>query len=459
MLAQAIRRYGWQFICLLLFPFSLNAGLFDAKTFTLKNGLKVYVIENHRSPLVTQIVCYKVGGADDPLGKSGLAHYLEHMMFKGPKESSSYSIMSFVSNVGGTMNAQTGVDTTKYYETVGKKHLETIMKMEADRMKNLVVLPDQAIPELKVITEERKMRVDNDPMGQFYLDLAAAFYRHHPYKNPLIGWEHEILGYTPEDVKREHMKWYAPNNAILVLSGDITLAEAKKLAEKYYGSIPPKKLPERKRVVEPPLTDKIIVVSRNKNVDQPYVAFMYRAPNYRPDTERQAFALSVLQQMLGGSMTSYLYHKLVEELKVASSVSVDYTEGTLDPSAFMIFAQVSPNSTVEQLDIALHNAIQKLIINGVTSEQVEKTKKQVRAQLFYIRDSLMSGGTQLAQSLGVGIPLEVLESLPDRINMVTAEDVNQAIKSVLDTPHYVIGKLVPESNKPHQPNKPVQKEQ
>lgn len=448
MRSSGIRLYRGLLICLLLFPLSLHAGLFDAKTFTLKNGLKVYVIENHRSPLVTQVVAYKIGGADDPLGKSGLAHYLEHMMFKGPEGSSSYTMMPFVSNVGGTSNAQTGSDTTMYMETVGKKHLEEIMKKEADRMKNLDVLPDQAIPELKVITEERKMRIDNDPMGQFYVDLAAAFYRHHPYKNPVIGWEQEILGYTPEDVKGEHMKWYAPNNALLVLSGDITLDEAQKLAEKYYGPIPAKNFPERKRVVEPPLTAQIRVESRNKNVDQPYVAFMYKAPNYRPHTERKVFALDVLQQMLGGSMTSYLYHRLVEDQKVASSVLVDYNDDSLDPGAFIIFAQVSPTATVQQLESALQVAIQQLIQKGVTSEQVEKTKKQLRAQMVYVRDSLMSGATNLADSLAVGIPLEVLETLPDRISLVTADDVNQVIKSVLDTPYYVIGHLVPDSPKP-----------
>jgi zinc protease len=458
MFAYAIRICQGLLFSLLLYPLSTNAGLFDAKTFTLKNGLRVYVIENHRTNLVTQVVCYNVGTADDPLGKSGLAHYLEHMMFKGPKGSSSATMMQFVANVGGTFNAETGQDTTKYFETVSKKHLETVMKMEADRMKNLEVLPEQAIPELKVITEERKMRIDNDPMGQFFLDLFAAFFRHHPYKNPTIGWEEEILGYTPEDVKGQHVKWYAPNNAILVLSGDITLAEAKQLAEKYYGPIPSKTIPERKRVVEPPLTVKISVESRNKNVDQPYVALMYRAPTYRLQNERQVFALEVLQQMLGGSLNSILYHKLVEELKLATSVTAQYSDDSIDPSGFIIFAQVSPTATLPQLEKALHETIEKLVQTGVTAEQVEKAKTQIRASMFYIRDSVTSGATSFANYLSVGFPLEVLETIPDRINKVTAEDVNQAIKTVLDTRNYVSGYLIAET-KPEAPaTKAVQKD-
>lgn len=432
-----------------------SAGLFNAKTFTLKNGLTVYVIENHRSPLVSQILCYKIGSADDPLGKSGLAHYLEHMMFKGPEGSASASIMAFVDNIGGAINAMTWLDWTIYYEVVPKEHFEKIMQLESERMKDLKILPDQAIPELKVITEERHMRIGNDPFGQFHIDLDAAFFRHHPYKNPPIGWENEILSYTPEDVKQQYSKWYAPNNALLVISGDITLEEAKKLVEKYYGPIPAKKLPARKRVVEPPFTNKVIVQTQTDKIDLPYVIFMWHAPNHhtRP-TQKTTFALEVLSHALGGSMNSYLYRKLIEDKKVASSVVAYFQDSSLDPHDFRIQAQVSSTATLAQLESSLHEELQTLLKNGLTQAQVEKAKKHLVADLDYLRDSLLSGADHLAQNLSVGVSLDEMENWPDYIKEITVEDVNNAMRLVMDTNSYVIGQLTPSKKSlPDQPHK------
>jgi len=438
---------GILFLVLMLTSvYPATAGLFNAKHFTLKNGLQVYVIENPRSPIVSQLVCYKIGAADDPLGKSGLAHYLEHMMFKGPEGSYSSSIMGFVDNIGGEINAMTWVDWTIYYEIVPQQHLEKVMQMESDRMKELKVLPDQAIPELKVITEERKMAIGNDPHGQFAVDVNAAFYRHHPYKNPTIGWEHEILTYTPDDVRNEHDKWYAPNNAILILSGHITLEQAKKLTEKYYGPIPAKTLPERKRVVEPPLTDKVIVETTSDKIDVPSVVFSFRAPNHHSkDIGQTVYALEVLSHALGGSMNSYLYHKLVEERKVASDVSASYQNGSLDPQNFNIKVTATPNATISQVESALREELQAVIKSGLSDTQVAKAKQHLLAGLDYIRDSLSSGADQLAQYLSVGVPLEDLENWPDHIKKVTPEEVNKAMRLVLDTKHYVIGRLIPDS--------------
>jgi len=277
----------------LLPQFSYGEKLYNAQTFTLTNGLAVYLIENHRTPVVSHMVVYRVGSADDPKGKSGLAHFLEHMMFKGPKGSAPERLMEDVNKIGGEVNASTSFDVTSYYEIVPREHLEHFMKLEASRMQDLPVRLEDVTPEIQVVLEEENMRVGNNPVMQFYRDLYGAYFRHHPYGTMPIGWRHEIKTYTPQDVKAFHRRFYAPDNAFIILSGDLTLKKAKELCEKYYGGIAPAKQPRRQRVVEPALESMVQVTKTSNRVAQPSVVLMMAAPTYDPENPIPADSLDL----------------------------------------------------------------------------------------------------------------------------------------------------------------------
>ena len=255
-----------------------EAAVFNPETFTLDNGMQVVVITNRRAPVVTHHVWYRIGSSDSPPGKSGLPHFHEHLMFKATKDLASGEFSKEVARNGGNENAFTGPDYTGYFQTIAKDRLELVMRMEADRMTNLVLAEDEVLRERDVVLEERSMRVDNNPSARFSEQMNAAQFLHHPYRMPVIGWRHEIEAYTREDSLEFYRTWYAPNNAILLVAGDIDAAELKPLAEKYYGSIPAREIPERVRVQEPPQAAARTVTLRDERVRQPsWLRFLHGA--------------------------------------------------------------------------------------------------------------------------------------------------------------------------------------
>ena len=233
-------------------PQQAEAALFNPETFTLDNGMQVVVVTDRRAPVVSHHVWYKVGSADSPPGKSGLPHFLEHLMFKGTENLAPGEFSEIVARNGGNENAFTGSDYTGYYQTIARDRLELVMEMEADRMTNLVLDDAAVLPERDVVLEERSQRVDNDPGSRLAEQLNAAQYLNHPYRLPVIGWRHEMESYTREDALDFYRTWYAPNNAVLIVAGDIDAEELRPLAERYYGAIPRRDVPERVRVQEPP---------------------------------------------------------------------------------------------------------------------------------------------------------------------------------------------------------------
>tara|TARA_R110002095_G_scaffold215483_1_gene209845 strand:- start:444 stop:1991 length:1548 start_codon:yes stop_codon:yes gene_type:complete len=429
----------------LLFP-QLGHGekLYNAQTFTLTNGLKVYLIENHRVPVVSHMVVYRVGSADDPLGKSGLAHFMEHMMFKGPKGSAPERLMGDVNKIGGSVNASTDFDVTSYYEIVPRAHLEHFMKLEASRMMDLPVRLKDTTPEIQVVLEEENMRMGNNPMMQFYRDLYGAYFRHHPYGTMPIGWRHEIKAYTPQDVKNFHRRFYAPDNAFIILSGDLTLQKAKELVEKYYGGIAPSKQPPRKRVQEPALTSIIQVTKVSDRVAHPSVVMMVPAPTYDPENPTPADALDLAIYGLSNSATGLLYRRLVEDLKVATSFSMGYNPYKVDEAMITIAAQGAPGIPPEALKKVIQEEIKKIIDQGFTSAQLEKFKTQTLSTLDYLKDSLLGGANHLVAPLIKNIPLEQIETWPETTKALKLEDVNGALKAHLAPQYYVFGYLLPE---------------
>ena len=370
-------RRAWPAACalalLLLAPGpegSAGAGVFNPETFTLKNGMVVVVIPNHRVPVVTHMVWYKVGSADEPPGKSGTAHLLEHLMFKGTRKLASGEFSRILARNGGRENAFTSHDYTGYYQSIAVDRLEMVMEMEADRMTNLVFDAKEVEPERQVIFEERRNRTGNNPSALLAEHVNATLYLNHPYRRPIIGWEHEIRGLTIADLKSFYRRWYAPNNAVLIVAGDVTAAELRPLAETYYGKIPARSVPERKRAAEPPSHAPRSVTLRSPRVRQPSVSIAYLAPSYNSEGGEHAYALQILDEILGGGTTSRLYRSLVVEQALAAGAGSSYSSAAYDLSSFNFHASPRPGIELEKVEAALREQIARVRKDGVTEDEV-----------------------------------------------------------------------------------------
>ncbi len=423
------------------------SGLYNAKTFSLPNGLVFYIIPNHRVPVVTQIVVYKVGSADDPLGKSGLAHFLEHMMFKGPKGSTAADLMKKVGKVGGAINAVTSYDMTYYYESVPKGYLDSVMAAEADRMRAITVLDEQLNTEKQVVLDEQNMRIGNNPVSQFYSHLLSVFYRHHPYGTVPIGWRHEINTYNKQDVLDFHKRWYAPNNAFIILSGDINLFEARKLAEKYYADIPLVNDISRNRVSEPKLTYKINIAQRSDQISTPLVALVLNAPAYQKSKPNVSLALSCVCSILTNKANGILRRRLVEDLKIATDVNVYYNPNALDGAFIAILAEASAGVSEHKLADVLKTEIAMIVKNGIDKEIFANVKLQMLSGIDYLQDSLTYGAIPLIEPLVKGIALEDIENEPEYIKKLNISDINNSFKQYFSLHQGVVeGYLLPDKS-------------
>ena len=288
-----------------------QAKVFDPQTFTLANGLQVVVVENHRAPVVTHMVWYRCGAADEKPGKTGIAHFLEHLMFKGTKTMGPGAFSAKVARYGGDENAFTASDYTAYFQSVAVERLADVMRLEADRMANLVLTDKEVLPERDVILEERRQRTDNEPGARLSEMMRASLFLNHPYRMPTIGWENEMRGLTTADALDWYGKWYAPNNAILIIAGDVTVDQVRPLAEKYYGVIAKRDVPVRSRPQEPTQFAPRRVTLESAEVKQGQWSRQYQAPSYRIGPKEDVYALEVLAEILGGNTTSRLYRRLV----------------------------------------------------------------------------------------------------------------------------------------------------
>jgi zinc protease len=424
-------------------PTPAPAKVFSPETFTLENGLQVVVVENHRAPVVTQMVWYKVGAADEPPGKSGIAHFLEHLMFKGTSNVPVGEFSQLVARVGGNENAFTTQDYTAYFQTVAVEHLEMVMRLEADRMANLQLDDEKVLPERDVILEERRQRVDNDPASQLAEAARAVLFLNHPYRIPTIGWEHEMRGLTTEDAIDFYRRWYAPNNAVLVIVGDTTAEQVRPLAEKYYGALPRGDVPARVRLAEPPQVAPRQVQLESPQVDQPSWTRTYVAPSYHSGAEEHAYALEVLAQILGGGPTSRLYRHLVVDQGIATAVGVWYSPDAVDLGTFGVAASPQPGAEVPALAAAIDAELAAVLEDGVTEAELAAAKTLLQADAVKARDSLSNPARTIGATLATGGTLEDVESWPDRIGAVTVEQVNAAARHVLKPASSVTSILLP----------------
>jgi zinc protease len=420
-----------------------QAKVFSPESFTLDNGLQVVIITNRRAPVVTQMLFYKVGGADENPGKSGLAHFLEHLMFRGTKTYGPGQFSAIVARLGGNENAFTTADFTAYHQSVAIEALPRVMELEADRMENLVLDKKTVDTEREVILEERRQRIDNNPHAQLGEMLNAVLYLNHPYRIPVIGWEHEMEGLTAEDAQDFYRHWYAPNNAILVLSGDISAAEARPLVEKYYGPIARRDVPQRHRPSEPQQFAPRRVTLESDAVQQPSWIRIYQAPNYAGPKKDQAYALDVLAEILSGDTTGRLYRHLVVEQTLAAGVWSDFDGNRVDLGSFTFAATPNPGGKLETIEAAIDKEIADLLDKGVTDEEVARAKASLIDGAIKARDSLMGPANTLGQALAVGLAIDDVENWPDRIAAVTKDQIEAAAKAVFDINRSATGLLVP----------------
>lgn len=427
-----------------LVPAAARAALFDPTTYQLANGMQVVVVENHRAPIVSHMVWYRVGAADEPAGKSGIAHFLEHLMFKGTPDVAPGEFSKIVARNGGRDNAFTSSDYTAYYQNIAADRLEMVMRMEADRMRNLTLDDANVTSELKVVQEERSSRTDNNPSALLHERMEAALYLTHPYRRPIIGWPAELAGLTREDALAFYRRWYAPNNAILIVAGDVVPDQVKALADKYYAPLKPEILAPRSRDVEPPQAGARRIELKDARVRQPSWLRSHAAPSYASATDKtQPYALQILAEVLGGGATSRLYKSLVVEQGLAASADAWYQAEALDWGSFGISASPRPGTPMDKLEAAVLAEIARLLKDGVTDAEVARAQVRLKAGVTYARDSLHTAARVLGEALTTGQSVADVEAWPERIAAVTPDQVSSAARAVLDDRASVTGLLLP----------------
>ncbi|MAC77999.1 MAG: peptidase M16 [Rhodobacteraceae bacterium] len=411
-------------------------------TFTLENGMDVVVIEDHRAPVVQQMVWYKAGAADETPGVSGVAHFLEHLLFKATDKMKAGELSATVAANGGSDNAFTSYDYTAYYQQVAADRLGLMMEMESDRMKNIRLTEDVLAPERQVILEERNMRIENSPSALFAEEMSASQYLNHHYGIPVIGWKHEMETLDLDHVMAFYDLYYSPNNAVLVVTGDVTPGEVRSLAEDTYGKIPANPdLKPRARPQEPPQRAARRVVFKDARVAQPMVRRSYLAPERDHGDQRTAAALALLSELLGGGTTSYLNERLQFDQKIVVYAGTSYSGVSLDDTTFNVVVVPVEGVSLEEAEDALDGAIAQFMTDGVDPEHLNRIKAQLRAAQIYERDSVDSVGNRYGQALTSGLTVEDVQAWPALLQEITPEEVMDAARLVFRPETSVTGWL------------------
>lgn len=422
---------------------SLPVRAAEVTTHTLDNGMEIVVLEDHRAPVVVHMVWYKVGAADEPRGVSGIAHFLEHLMFKATDELESGEFSRTVAANGGSDNAFTSYDYTGYFQRVAADRLELMMEMEASRMDGLRLVPEDIPTERDVVIEERNQRVENSPGALFGEQRQAAQYLNHPYGIPIIGWKHEAHNLTLDDAVNFYEQHYGPNNAILIVAGDAEPEDVIEMAERHYGPIPANPdIAVRDRVDEPPQVAERRLIMEDPRVAQPYVVRTYLAPERDPGDQRTAAALTLLAEVLGGSgATSVLGQKLQFEDPISIYTSAFYSGLSLDDTTFGLVIVPGEGVSLEEAEARLDGAVEEFLNEGVDPAQLERIKMQLRASLIYEADSISSLARRYGAALTSGLTVEDVEAWPDILQDITADEIIAAARMVFDRNQAVTGWL------------------
>ncbi|MEL6373220.1 MAG: pitrilysin family protein [Pseudomonadota bacterium] len=427
-----------------------------ATHFKLKNGLDVVVIPDNRAPVVTHMLWYRVGAADEPIGKSGIAHFLEHLMFKSTDRLKSGEFSKTVARLGGNDNAFTSQDATAYFQRVAKQHLPTVMEYEANRMTNLRLTNQEVETEKKVVLEERRSRVENKPLSILVEQMEAALYMNHPYGIPIIGWHHEIVTLNRKDALDFYKRFYAPNNAVLVVSGDVTVEGVRKLAKATYGQIPanPAIGKPRVRVSEPPQLSPRRMVFKDPRVAAPQLVRRYLTPGYSDAQGNDAYAMELLGEIAFGGATSRLYKRLIVETNLASSAGGWYYGGSHDGGKISVSAIAAAGVKLEQIEAEIDAVIKKIVDEGITKKELERAKRYYLASYIYQSDNQASLARRYGFAFVTGRTLADVEETPARLKAVTVADVNRVAKTYFDMRRTVTGYLLPSGKREASAPKP-----
>ncbi|WP_274426958.1 M16 family metallopeptidase [Chelativorans sp. YIM 93263] len=417
----------------------------EVETFMLDNGLEVVVIPQRRVPVVTHMLWYKVGSADEAPGHSGIAHLFEHLMFKGTSNNGPGVFDAAVKSVGGEQNAFTSYDFTAYYQQVPPDALEDMMRLEADRMRNLVLTDEVIETERQVVIEERLMRVDNRPSGILREAINAALYRNSPYGRPVIGWMHEIEALTREQLIAFYDRYYRPNNAVLVVAGDVDVESVRELAEKTYGQLETgPELPPRERPTEPPARPEREVRLHDPRANLPSFTLNWFTPAYFSEQRETADALLVLSEILGGGERSRLHQALVVEQRIASAAGAFMDVNRLDYAQFGVYAQPIETRELDAVEQAVNEELQKVIENGISESELETAKKVLASRLIFSQENQMSRAREYGTMLMTGGTVEDFGKTRERIEAVTVDDIREAAQNYLTTQRSAAGYLLPE---------------
>jgi zinc protease len=423
----------------------------EVADFKLANGLEVVVLPDHRAPVVTHMIWYKVGAADETPGKSGLAHYLEHLMFKGTQKNPGDTFSQAVAAIGGQENAFTSSDYTGFFQRVPREHLKQMMAFEADRMTGLVLTDTVARPELSVVLEELNMRVANNPGAQLDEQMDASLYLNHPYHRPIIGWRHEVEKLNYNDALAFYQRFYSPNNAVVIVAGDVTPDEVKADAEATYGKVADRAaIGPRLRPTEPIQDAPRRVTLADPRVEQPSVSRYYLAPSGTTAKPGESEALEVLANVLSGA-NGRLYRALVLDKGVALNAGAFYSDTALDYGKFGVFAAPKPGVKLAAVEAALDAVLEDVMAHGITADELDRAKTDLVADAVYAQDNQATLARWYGSGLATGETVDEIRAWPNDVRAVTADAVRDAARHWLDVRHSVTGYLVknlqPEENR------------
>ncbi len=411
---------------------------------TLANGLKIIVKEDHRSPVAVSMIWYRAGSMDEVSGATGVAHVLEHLMFKGTQKVPGGEFSRIIARAGGRSNAFTSRDHTAYHQQLHKSKLALALELEADRMVNLQFSDEEFTRELKVIMEERRMRTDDDPHAQVSELMMATVYAVHPYRAPVIGWMNDLENMRLADAKDWYEKWYAPNNATLVVCGDVEAEEVFRLAERFFGPIPPRTLPWRKPQVEPPQRG-VKRINVKAPAEQSYLLMAYHVPVLRDvDNDREPYALSVLGGVLDGSPAARLPRELVKSSRIANSAGANYDVTNRGPGLFFLDGVPAEGKRATDVETALRDQIRRLVEDGISEEELRRVKAQVIAAQVFAQDSVMYQAMRIGALDTVGLPYDSVERQIKKLQEVSAAQVREVARKYLADDNLTVAVLDPQ---------------
>ena len=429
-------------LLILAIPLPLLAAT-TAQEFRLSNGLRLIVQEDRRAPTVVNMVWYRVGAMDEQNGTTGVAHVLEHMMFKGTKKLKPGEFSAKVAALGGRENAFTSKDYTGYYQQVEKSRLEQVMALEADRMQNLTMDKDEFSKEIRVVMEERRLRTDDQPLSLLFEALNATAYVSHPYKNPVVGWMNDLQNMTAADALGWYQRWYAPNNATMVIAGDVDAKQVRDLAEKYFANIPAKTLPKSKPQQEPAQTGikRIVVKAPAENA---FLVVAYKMPKLIDvEKDNDVHALDVMAAVLDGYDNARLPARLVRTERVANSVDAGFEPVARGPVMFTLSGVPAQGVSVEQLEQALRAEIARIATEGVSASELKRVKAQLIASQVYKRDSVFGQAMEIGAMEMAGLSFRQLDRIIEKVSAVTPEQVQAVAQKYFGDDQLTVATLQP----------------